>query len=85
MKEGTDLRMAWKDDVFSHECCPLLDEVREMDRPINLGRPKVTPALKHKAPLRCMGKETLVEGPIVIQRDFAVAMELMWKGRERVR
>ena len=64
-----------------------MSKVQKVDRPVNLGlgQSEVTTAFEDKSPLRSVGKESLVEGTVVVDGELGILLKLARKRGERVR
>ena len=64
-----------------------MSKVQKVDRPVNLGleQSEVTTAFEDESPLRSVGKESLVEGTVVVDGELGILLKLARKRGERVR
>jgi hypothetical protein len=84
-KERADGRVTWNDYVLRHHGIPLAREIGEGYGPkcfLGIGRPF---KCENEAPLECMIQIAFVEGTVMIDGDFGVALENIRKGVEWIR
>ena len=74
--------MAGKQDVIADERRPVLFEVRQRNRPVYSFGADVAACLKVESIFIGMLEEAIVEGAVVIEGDFGVALENVRKGGE---